>query len=134
MKNTTRKRKKAIRGIEAAFGRQEIIEQMYRVFAKGKQGFDECMKEMGRMMAETIMYIEREELAGPDYHPTSPDLRKWASQDSYIYIGDQKIPATHPRLRGPAGEIALQSYQKLKKPETTGTETTGTLIRDEHSV
>ncbi|PKL51945.1 MAG: hypothetical protein CVV37_03785 [Nitrospira bacterium HGW-Nitrospira-1] len=30
------------------------------------------MKEMGRMMAETIMYIEREEIAGPDYQPFSP--------------------------------------------------------------
>lgn len=130
MKNTTKKRKKAIRGIEVAFGgRQEIIEQMFHVFAKGKQGFDECMKEMGRLMAETIMYIEREELAGPDYKPINPDLRKWASQDGSIYIGDQKIPATHPRLRGPAGEIALRSYQQLKRPEGFSEELLGKVLR-----
>jgi putative transposase len=129
MKDTTRKRKKAIRGIEEAYGRREIIERMYYVFAKGKQGFDECMKEMGRMMAETIMYIEREEIAGPDYQPTSPDLWKWASQGGSVYIGDQKIPVTHPRLRGPAGEIALQSYQKLKKPEGFSEELLGKVLR-----
>jgi len=131
MKNTTRKRKKAIRGIEAAYGRQEIIEQMYRVFAKGKQGFDECMKEMGRLMAETIMYIEREELAGPDYKPSSPDLRKWASQDGSIYIGDQKIPVTHPRLRDIKrdDEIALKSYQQMKKPEGFSEELLGKVFR-----
>ncbi len=129
MKDTTRKRKKAIRGIEEAYGRREIIEQMYCVFAKGKQGFDECMKEMGRMMAETIMYIEREEIAGPDYQPNSPDLRKWASQGGSVYIGDQKIPVTHPRLRGPAGEIVLQSYQKMKKPEVFAEELLGKVLR-----
>lgn len=33
-----------------------------------------------------------------------------------MYIGDQKIKkVAHPRLRGPEGEIALRSYQKLKE-------------------
>ncbi len=99
MKETTKKRKKAIRGIEEACGRQEIIEQMYGIYAKGKEGFDVYMKEMGRMMAETIMYIEREEKAGPDYQPFSPDIQKWASQPGSVYIGDQKITVQHPRLR-----------------------------------
>ncbi len=115
MKESTRKRKKAIRGVEEACGRQKIIEQIYEIYAKGKEGFDVYMKEMGRMMAETIIYIEREEIAGPDYQPFSPDIHKWASQEGSVYIGDQKIPVQHPRLRGPAGEIALKSYQKLKE-------------------
>jgi len=89
---------------------------MYQIFAKGKQGFDICMKELGRMVAETIMYIEREEIAGPDYQPFSPDMRKWASQGGSAYIGDQKIRIEHPRLRGPEGEITLKSYERLKEP------------------
>src|SRR3989304_3849117 len=75
------------------------------------------MKEMGKLMAETIMYIEREEIAGPDYQPKSSEVRKWASQRGSVYIGDQKIRAQHPRLRGPEGEIALESYKKLKDRE-----------------
>mgnify|MGYP000261963865 FL=1 len=130
MKDTTRKRKKAIQGIEAAFGgRQAIIEQMFHVFSKGKQGFDECMKEMGRLMAETIMYIEREEIAGPDYKPSSPDIRKWASQEGSIYIGDQKISVSHPRLRGPEDEIPLKSYLQMKKPEGFSEELLGKVLR-----
>ena len=39
---------------------------MFQVFCKGKQGLDAFLLEIGRMMAETIMYIEREELAGPE--------------------------------------------------------------------
>ena len=117
MKKTTKKRKKARFGIEATYGRQWIEDQMYRILVTGKQGFDVMMKEMGRMMAETIMYIEREELTGPDYQPFSPDLKKWASQTGSVYIGDQKVHAEHPRVRGPQGEIKLKSYQKLKEPE-----------------
>ena len=117
MKETTKKREKAIKGMQETYGRQWIVEQMYQIFAKGKQGFDICMKELGRMVAETIMYIEREEIAGPDYQPFSPDMRKWASQGGSAYIGDQKIRIEHPRLRGPEGEITLKSYERLKEPD-----------------
>jgi len=117
MKETTKKRKKAIKGMQETYGRQWIVEQMYQIFAKGKQGFDICMKELGRMVAEPIMYIEREEIAGPDYQPFSPDMRKWASQGGLAYIGDQKIRIEHPRLRGPEGEITLKSYERLKEPD-----------------
>lgn len=117
MKETTKTRKKARFGIEATYGRQWIDDQMYRIMVTGKQGFDAMMKEMGRMMAETIMYIDREEIAGPDYQPFSPEIRKWASQAGSVYIGDQKIRAEHPRLRGAQGEIELKSYRKLKSPE-----------------
>jgi len=116
MKETTRKRKKAILGFKEACGKQWIIGQMYRIFENGKQGFDSMMLKLGRMMAETIMYIDREEIAGPDYMPTDPDIRKWASQGGSVYIGDQKIRAQHPRLRGPKGEIELESYRKLRDP------------------
>ena len=72
------------------------------------------MLEIGRLVAETIMYMEREEKSGPDYHPTSPALRKWASQRGSIYLGDQKLFVEHPRLRGPDGEVGLRTYEQLK--------------------
>jgi transposase-like protein len=117
MKKTTKQRKKARKGMEAAYGRSWLTEHLFLILAKGKQGFDAMMMELGRMMAETIMYIEREEVAGPDYQPLSPDIWKWASQAGSVYIGDQKVKAAHPRLRGPQGEIPLKSYQRLKGPE-----------------
>jgi len=54
------------------------------------------MLEMGRMVAESIMSIEREELAGPDYCPTHPGLQKWAREAGSAYIGDQKVKVTRP--------------------------------------
>ena len=99
MKKTTKQKKKARKGMEAAYGRSWLTEHLFLILAKGKQGFDAMMMELGRMMAETIMYIEREEIAGPDYQPSSPDIWKWASQAGSGYIGDQKVKAAHPRLR-----------------------------------
>ena len=117
MKENTKKRKKSIAGMKEVYGKEEMVSEMYRILATGKQGFDALMRELGRMVVEAIMYIEREEIAGPDYQPTNPGIYKWASQPGSVYIGDQKIKVEHPRLRGKDGEIPLQSYQKLKEPE-----------------
>jgi transposase-like protein len=116
MKVNTRKRRNARRVFGQMYGKQEMIDRMYQIISQGKQGLDAFLLEVGRMMAETIMYIEREEISGPEYHPLSSEIKKWASQGGSIYLGDQKISVEHPRLRGKKGEMALESYQKLKEP------------------
>ena len=80
MKDSTKKRKKAIMGMQEAYGRQELNDRLYQILTQGKQGFDVFMKELGRMMAETIMYIEREEISGPDYQPF------WGIRDTSQFI------------------------------------------------
>jgi putative transposase len=62
------------------------------------------------------MDIERQERSGPEYHPSQEGYYKWAYQKGCVYIGDRKISVRHPRLRGPGGEIPLQSYEALKRP------------------
>lgn len=116
MKETTKQRKKATRGMKGIYGRDIMTDWLYRIISNGKQGFDALMMSIGRMIAEVIMYVDREEIAGPDYAPISPAVRKWASQSGSIYVGDQKLRVEHPRLRGPHGEISLASYQQLKEP------------------
>ena len=66
------------------------------------------------MVAESILLIEREELAGPDYYPTHPGLQKWAHEAGSAYIGDQKVKVTRPRLRDvEQGEVPIKSYARL---------------------
>jgi transposase-like protein len=62
------------------------------------------------------MDMEREERSGPQYQPLQAGLYKWAYQKGSLYMGDRKISVRHPRLRGPEGEIPLESYEALKKP------------------
>ena len=85
MEVNTKNRKNARRGFEQIFGRQALIERMYQIVSQGKQGLDVFLLELGRMMAETIMYIDREEVAGPDYHPKDCAIQKWASQGGGRY-------------------------------------------------
>lgn len=94
-----------------------MLGTLFKVINQGKSALDGVMLEMGRMVAESIMLMEREELAGPDYYPTDPDLQKWAHEDGSVFIGDQKVKLKHPRLRSIAhGEVPLKSYQKLHSP------------------
>jgi transposase-like protein len=76
------------------------------------------------------MLIEREELAGPDYHPTNSSLQKWAHEACSVYLGDQKVRVMRPRLRDVVrGEISLKSYTRLKTPGQFSEEVLEKLLR-----
>jgi len=101
-------------GLRAISGEQQLLGTLVRVIGSGKQALDAVMLERGRMVAESIMFIEREELAGPDYYPTHPGLQKWAHEAGSAYIGDQKVTVTRLRLRDvEQGEVPLKSYARL---------------------
>jgi transposase-like protein len=116
MKLNTIQRKKARGGLEAAFGKEELVDRMYQIIKAGKQGLDGFIQELGSLLVEAIMDMEREERSGPQYQPLHKEVYKWAYQPGSLYLGDRKISVRHPRLRGPEGEIVLESYETLKKP------------------
>ena len=115
MKVDTKQRKKARKGFAQVYGDEELAARMVHVLQIGKKGLDSLVMELGRMLAETIMDMEREERSGPEGKPLHPGVYKWAYQKGSIYCGDQKISVNHPRLRGPEGEIALSTYETLKQ-------------------
>ena len=102
---------------EAMQGEEWMNQELKEVMNQGKRALDSCMMEIGKMMAETLMQTEREQIAGMDYHPSREDLKKWGFQSGSIYLGDQKVKVTHPRLRAYDAELALSSYERLKKPK-----------------
>ena len=114
MRANTKKRKKATVMLKATQEQEWWADQVVQVMLHGKRALDAAMLDVGRLVAETLMYMEREERSGPDYHPTSSGLMKWASQRGSIYVGDQKLCVEHPRLRGPEGEVVLRTYEQLK--------------------
>ncbi len=115
MRLDTKKRKMATKALQATQEQAWWAEQVMQVMVGGKRALDAAMLEIGRLTAETILYMEREEKAGPDYHPSSPGLHKWASQRGSIYVGDQKIAVERPRLRSREGEVSLRTYEQLKQ-------------------
>ena len=80
---------------------------MVHVLQIGKKGLDSLVMGLGRMLAETIMDMEREERSGPEGKPLHAGIYKWAYQKGSIYCGDQKgygesfPPARSPRRDRP---------------------------------
>ncbi|MBP8625497.1 MAG: hypothetical protein KBI10_02215 [Syntrophorhabdales bacterium] len=99
MKVNTKQRKKARKGFEQVFGKEELLNRMFRIIQTGKQGLDAFIHELGVILIEAIMDMEREELSGPEYRPSSPGVYKWAYQPGSLYMGDKKIRVQHPRLK-----------------------------------
>ena len=77
-----------------------MLGTLLRVIRSDRQGLGTVMFEMGRMVAESVMLIEREEIAGPDYYPSEPVLQKWGHDEGSIYLGDQKVKGIRPRGYG----------------------------------
>lgn len=129
MREDTIWRKKASRAFQELRGRRWLLGRMAEVISEGKRGLDGLALDLGRMVAEAVMYLEREEVAGPDYRPYSSEVRKWASQPGSVFIGDRKVKVEHPRLRGVEGEIGLRTYGKLKRRGEFSEELLGRVLR-----
>lgn len=113
MKTSTKQRKESARQIEELVGENEFAKRVAQTISWGKKSIDSLNQEIGKMLVESILLMDRENIAGPDHAPTG-DMYKWAHQPGSVYIGDQKVKILKPRLRGPEGEVALPSYEKLK--------------------
>jgi hypothetical protein len=69
MKVDTKQRKKARKGFAQVYGGEDLAARMVHVLQVGKKGLDSLVMELGRMLAETIMDMEREERSGPEGKP-----------------------------------------------------------------
>ncbi len=113
MRESTMSRKRAAKVLGTDLGAWLVG----KVIERGRNAMSDLTREIGRMVVESVFLLEREEIAGPDYHPTVRGVSKWASQPGSVFMGKHKERVMVPRLRGPRGEIPLRSYQRLKNPE-----------------
>ena len=80
MRKDTILRKQTAKGFRSLSGEERLRGQMFKILVDGKKAFDHVMLEIGKMFAETIMLMDREETTGPEYFPIDSDVKKWASQ------------------------------------------------------
>ena len=113
MKRNTKQRKVSASHFKELLGEDNFALKVAQTISWGKKSIDSMNQELGRMLVESILLMDRENIAGPDYAPKA-DIYKWAHQQGSVFIGDQKVRVSKPRLRGPDGEIALPSYEKLR--------------------
>jgi len=62
---------------------------MYQIMKIGKQGLDGLVQDLGTLLVEAIMDMEREERSGPQYQLSEEGLYKWAYQKGSLYMGDR---------------------------------------------
>lgn len=115
MKQSTKNRKQAASDIHTLFGEERLASQLLTIANFGKRAFDSLHHDLGRMLVESIFLLERESVTGPDHAPLMPGVYKWGHQGGSVFIGDQKVRVDKPRIKGPGGEITLQTYEKLKE-------------------
>lgn len=114
MKIETKNRKKAMAGFRQIRNQEQQRQQMHEILQNGSQAVNELSLELGRQLAEFILYAEREERAGPDYQPRKEGLYKWASEPGSVIIGGQKVSVQRPRLREAGKEVSLKSYEAMR--------------------
>lgn len=75
---------------------------------------------LGLRAVEEALQAEVTALAGPRYahHDHRPEVVRWGKQSGSIYLADQKLPITVPRVRdrGTQHEVALATYAQFQAP------------------
>jgi len=75
---------------------------------------------LGLKAVEEALLAEVSALAGPRYarEDERPDVVRWGSQPGSIYLADQKLPITVPRVRDQRErrEVPLATYTALQRP------------------
>ncbi len=107
--------KKSKEAFKELVGTQLLEEKLGQMIEEGKRVHDGVMIEIGRIFAETLMMMDRDEMSGEEYQPIKKELQKWGFQKGSVYIGSSKVRVNHPRLRENGKEIPMRLYERLKK-------------------
>jgi putative transposase len=74
-----------------------------------------------------------DELVGPRYRRSGPDRQyyRWGSEQGSVYLADQKLPITVPRVRDVHRnrEARLDAYERLQQPRGADSQLMGRILR-----
>lgn len=101
-------------GFRQISDQEQMRQRMHDILQTGSQALSAVTLELGRELAEFILYAEREERTGPDYQPRQEGFYKWASEPGSVFLGGQKMGVERPRLRRGNREVRLKSYEAMK--------------------
>ena len=80
---------------------------------------------LGLQAVEDALQVEVTRLVGPRYsrQRVTPDVARWGRQRGSVYLSDQKVPLTVPRVRNTRTrqEVPLATYHRLQQPQAQDT-------------
>lgn len=115
MNRITKKMKKDKEVLRELLGEEKLERNLEEMLSEGKRALDGAIQEIGQIFIETLLIMDREEISGEDYRPVNKDLDKWGFQKGSVYVGQEKIRISHPRLRNNGKEVPLRLYDRLKQ-------------------
>ena len=84
------------------------------MIGQAQLSIEDLLGRMSRQFMEQLLMMAAESVAGPKHPGRSTGEVRWhGSQGGLINMGPSKLKVTRPRLRGPAGEVALPGYAGL---------------------
>jgi transposase-like protein len=88
------------------------------MLGQAQLSIEDLLGRMSRQFVEQLLLMAAESVAGPKHPGRSAGKVRWhGSQGGLVHIGTSKLKVTRPRLRGPAGEVALPGYAALTRDE-----------------
>ena len=84
------------------------------MIGQAQLSIEDLLGRMSRQFVEQLLMMAAESVAGPK-HPgrAAGEVRWHGRQGGLVNLGTSKLKITRPRLRGPAGEVALPGYAEL---------------------
>ncbi len=84
------------------------------MIGQAQLSIEDMLGRLSRQFVEQLLMMSAESVAGPK-HPgrQTGEVRWHGQQGGLINLGTSKLKITRPRLRGPAGEVALPGYVGL---------------------
>jgi transposase-like protein len=84
------------------------------MIGQAQLSIEDLLGRMSRQFVEQLLLMAAESVAGPK-HPgrAAGDVRWHGSQGGTVNLGKAKLKVTRPRLRGPAGEVAVPGYAAM---------------------
>lgn len=125
MKKSTRKgqfpKLQVVDKIQAALDAQPLLQAnpqavlpLLSMIGQAQLSIEDLLGRTSRQFVEQLLMMAAESVAGPK-HPgrLAGEVRWYGRQGGSVNLGTSRLKITRPRLRGPAGEVALPGYAGL---------------------
>ena len=84
------------------------------MIGQAQLSIEDMLGRMSRQFVEQLLIMAAQSVAGPKHPGRSAGEVRWhGNQGGLINLGASKLKVSRPRLRGPAGEVALPGYAAL---------------------
>lgn len=84
------------------------------MIGQAQLSIEDMLGQMSRQFVEQLLVMAAESVAGPKHPGKHAGQVRWhGQQGGQIHLGTAKLKVVRPRLRGPAGEVALPGYAQM---------------------